>query len=124
MINGEERVIFDPAGTFSSDLAPEQHDVLFGITPQVAAQYTAYHTRADFDSHLLVQSIDISAEMANALLRAAKAHGEVPGGLCARSTSSLIASLPGFENIQQTWFPLKVSEQFGAIAGVTTRRIN
>lgn len=36
MINGSQRVIFDPAGTVRLSAVPERGDVLYGITPQVA----------------------------------------------------------------------------------------
>ena len=35
MINGSQRVIFDPAGSFKHDTIPERNDALFGITPPV-----------------------------------------------------------------------------------------
>ena len=36
MINASERVVFDPAGSFYADVAPERNDVLYGFTPAVA----------------------------------------------------------------------------------------
>ena len=35
MINGSQRVIFDPAGTVRLSAVPERGDVLYGLTPQV-----------------------------------------------------------------------------------------
>lgn len=121
MINGSQRVIFDPAGTFQHEQVPEQNDVIFGITPSVADGYTRYHARETF--HVQVQQIDVSAEVAELAIRRVKAYGLVPAGKCSLSTSSVISGLPGFEQIQQTWYPSKLSEQFSELPGVTSRTL-
>lgn len=124
LINGSQRVIFDPAGSFTDALVPERHDVLFGITPAALDRYIDYHTAPEFNSILMIQELDVSPEVAQAALRAVMSFGPVVGGKCSLSTSSVIASLPGFGNIQPMWYPLKFSEKFGEISGVKTRTIN
>ena len=49
MINGSQRVIFDPAGSFNKlGSLPERNDLLYGITPAVEDVYTRYHARETF----------------------------------------------------------------------------
>lgn len=122
MINGSQRVIFDPAGTFKHDLVAEQNDVIFGITPRVADGYTRYHARETY--HVLIQQIDVPPQVAERAIALVRAHGSVPGGKCAQSTSSVIAGLPGFEGIKQTWFPNKLAAQFATIPGVTSQTLH
>ncbi len=121
MINGSQRVIFDPAGSFKHETLPERNDVVFGITPQVADVYTRYHARKTY--HVKVQELDVSPAVAEAALRAVMAHGAVPSAMCARSTSSILASLPGFENIQTTWYPVKLANEFGKVPGVREQEL-
>lgn len=122
MINGSQRVIFDPAGTFRHEHVAEQQDVIYGITPHIVDGYTRYHARETY--HVLVQQVDVSAEVADMAIRATKAHGAVPGGRCAQSTSGVLAGLPGFEHIAPTWYPNALARQFAAIPGVTSRTLH
>ena len=124
MINGSQRVIFNPSGSYNHELTPERHDVLFGITPQMVDLYTDYHTHEDFKAHVLVQEIIVSPEVAEMALRAVMANGTAPYAQCSLSTSSILSGLPGFGTIKKTWLPKKLSQQFGAISGVTTRTIH
>ncbi len=118
MINGSQRVIFDPAGSFEHPRVAEQNDVVFGITPQVADGYTRYHARKSF--HVQVQQVDVTPELAEMAIRAVRVHGASPSGRCSRDTSNVISGLPGFEHIQQTWFPGQLAKQFAKIPGVTS----
>lgn len=117
MINASQRVIFDPAGSFKHPSLPERNDVVFGITPQVADVYTRYHARETY--HVVVQELEVSPEVAEAVLQRAMAYGAVPKAHCTNSTSSILAGVPGFENIRVSYFPNKLAEQFGQISGVT-----
>ena len=56
-------------------------------------------------------------------MRAVMSHGAVPQAMCARSTSSVLASIPGFEHIQTTWYPVKLADQFGKIPGVREQEL-
>lgn len=116
MVNGSERVIFDPAGSFRHEKLPERGHVLYGITPKVADKYTRYHARETF--RVQVQEIDVPPAVAQQALRAVQAYGPVPSAQCARSTSTILGQLfPG--QVGQTWFPKRLSEDFGGIAGVS-----
>lgn len=66
MINGSQRVIFDPAGTVRLSAVPERGDVLYGITPQVADFYARAHARETY--HVVIQEIDVSPEVAEQAL--------------------------------------------------------
>ncbi|MFT7594645.1 MAG: hypothetical protein ACI8R4_001968 [Paracoccaceae bacterium] len=120
IINASERIIFDPAGSFKADIVPERNDVLFGITPPVERAYRGAHARSTF--HVLVQHIDVTPEQAQVAYRLARSNGPVAGTFCASSTAQLLRHVPGFEGIQSTLYPVKLSNQFGAIPGVTSER--
>ena len=119
MVNGSQRVIFDPAGSFNKSKAlPERNDVLFGITPQVEDVYTRYHARETF--RVKVQKLDVSPEVARMTEQAVMVYGPVPQAMCANSTSDVLASVfPG--QVSQTWSPRKLSEQFAQLPGTTER---
>jgi hypothetical protein len=121
MINGSQRVIFDPAGSFRHESIPVRNDVLFGITPKVEDAYTRYHARQTY--RVQVQQVDVSPEVAEMAMREVMANGAVGKARCSYTTSRIIARLPGFEQVRQTWFPRKLAEQFGKIPGVTSREL-
>jgi len=120
MINASERVIFDPAGSFKSTVVPERNDVLFGITPGVELAYRGSHARSTF--HVVVQTAEVTPEQAEIAYRLALKSGPVPGVYCANATSSLLKQVPGFENIDVTFYPTKLERQFGSLPGVRTER--
>lgn len=120
MINASERVIFDPAGSFEHEAVPERNDVIFGVSPPVAEGYTRFHARETF--HVRVQTLEVSPELAEGMMLAVKAYGAVPPAQCSLSTSGIMAQFfPG--QITQSWYPKKLSEQFGRIPGVRTRTL-
>ncbi len=118
MISGSERVIFDPAGSFRADVVPIRDDVLYGITPAVERAYRSSHAR---ETHYArIQTIEVSPQQAEIALQLAKQSGPVPGAYCANSTARILQQVPGFEEIDVTFYPVKLSDQFGQIPGVTT----
>jgi len=118
MIGGSERVIFDPAGSFRADVVPIRDDVLYGITPAVERAYRSSHAR---ESHYArIQTIEVTPQQAEIALQLAKQSGPVAGAFCANSTANLLKQVPGFEQIDVTFYPVKLSEQFGQIPGVVT----
>lgn len=115
MINGNQRVIFDPAGSFRHETIPERNDVLYGITPPVVDVYTRYHARKTY--HVRIQTLDVSPEIAQRAMTLAQNYGAVPAAQCAKSTSEIMAQLfPG--QITSGWYPKKLAEQFAHIPGV------
>lgn len=121
MIDGQQRVLFDPAGSWYHPMIPERNDVLYGMTPQFLQFYTDYHARETY--HIVVQEIEISAATAEQLIAAVEAHGAVPPARCSLSISRLLGQTPGFEAITANWFPVRTMEQFGALDGVRESRI-
>lgn len=120
MINGAQRVIFDPAGSFAHETIPERNDVLFGITPEVADVYTRYHARATY--HVQIQRLDVSPEQAEHAIRLIKSNGPVPSAQCSLATSRILAELfPG--QVRRSWFPRKTAADFGKIPGVTEEKL-
>jgi len=117
MINGAQRVIFDPAGTFNDARhLPERDDVLYGITPQVADVYTRYHARKTF--HVRIQRRDVSPELAARAIALVEANGPVPDAACSLAVSRILAELfPG--QFGSFWFPRRTADAFAALQGVT-----
>ena len=50
MVNGDQRVIFDPAGSLSHVSLAERGDVLYGANPAIVDSYIDYHTRNTHDT--------------------------------------------------------------------------
>lgn len=122
MVNASQRVIFDPAGSFRHPRIATKNDVVYGVTPVMEDTYTRFHARETF--HVIVQQVEVSPEVAEAVLRRILVAGPVPRAQCALSTSSLLRDVPGFgEAIRTTWFPNQLAEQFGNLPGATTQRL-
>ncbi len=118
MINGSERVIFDPAGSFRADVVPIKDDVLYGITPNVERAYRSSHAR---ETHYArIQTVEVTPQQAEIALQIAKQSGPVAGAFCANSTAQLLQQVPGFEQIETTFYPVNLSDQFAQLPGVQT----
>jgi hypothetical protein len=121
LVNGSERVMFDPAGTWHHPRLPERNDVHFGMTDKMVAFYIDYHARETF--RVIEQQVFVSPEIAELVLRKVKDYGAVPKAMCTNATSSILRSVPGFESLPATWYPKKLSDAFGTLPGVTTKTI-
>lgn len=119
MINGSQRVLFDPAGTWHHPSLPERNDLFYGITPRMKAFYIDYHARETYD--VVEQRVPVSAEVAELAIRKAEGYGAVNKAFCGNSASSILQGLPGFESVSRTFFPGKIMRQFGELPGVTTK---
>ncbi|MBY6056210.1 hypothetical protein [Leisingera daeponensis] len=120
MINASERVIFDPAGSFYASAVPERNDVLYGITPAVEKAYRGAHARSTY--HVVVQRVEVTPEQAQKAYQLAVTNGRVPGAYCAQATIGILQQVPGFESLERTFYPEKLSAQFGQLPGVKTER--
>jgi len=118
MINGSQRVIFDPAGSFVNDRVPERADVLYGVTPAVLAGYKSAHARSTY--HVVSQTFVVTPEQAEIALRLAQGWGNVPRAFCTTATTQLLRQVPGFADVRQTMFPTNLMEQLEKRQGVTT----
>ena len=118
MVSGSERVIFDPAGSFHADVVPEFNDVLYGVRPAVFQAYRSAHARTTY--HVQTQEIEVTPEQAEIALQLVKNNGRVPGAFCTNATSNILKRVPGFEQIDTTFYPVKLSKQFATLPGVKT----
>ncbi|SFR97648.1 hypothetical protein [Yoonia litorea] len=118
LINASQRVMFDPAGSWSQSIMPERNDVLFGVTPQLERLYISFHARVSY--YVIGQTIEVRPEVAEQALNLALVSGPVAQANCARVTSRLLRQLPGFGSIRQTWGPNRLSDDFGKLPGVTS----
>ncbi|WP_299352503.1 hypothetical protein [uncultured Shimia sp.] len=110
LINGSQRVAWDPAGSFRAESIIASGDVVYGMTPQMVDLYTRFHARETY--HVIIQELPVSAAVAEQALRTVMSHGAVPQATCAASTSAILRTLPGFEGIPSTYYPLKLYEGF------------
>ncbi|MEM6657635.1 MAG: hypothetical protein AAF625_06060, partial [Pseudomonadota bacterium] len=80
--------------------------------------YRSSHAR---ETHYArIQTIEVTPQQAEIAYQLAKQTGPVAGAFCANSTATILKQVPGFEEIDVTFFPVKLSEQFGALPGVIT----
>lgn len=117
MVNGHERVLFDPAGTWGHARIPERHDVHYGITPGVEDFYIDYHARITY--RVVRQDIVVSPEVAELAIRLVEQNGAVPKVHCARNVSAILARIPGFEDTPHVWNPRSLREFMSGKPGVT-----
>lgn len=120
LINGSQTVMYDPAGRWKNSQVPEQHDLLFGVTPQKMKLYKSFHARKSH--HVVSHKIYVSAEVAEKAIAASIAQGRALDATCAINTIDILNQLPGFENIKSTYFPAKLMKRFGEIDGVVTEK--
>lgn len=121
MINASQRVLFDPAGSWTHPSSPERHDVHYGFDANQLFRYTYYHARRTH--HVLIQHLEVPAETAELVLRLAQHNGPVPDAYCARSIVGILNQVPGYEWIESSFYPNNLSEQFATIPGVVEERI-
>lgn len=114
-----QRVLFDPAGSFRTDILPERNDVVFGMTPAALDVYVDYHARVTFD--VVLQDIPVSPEVAARALALVQAHGPAPQATCANATSGILRQV-GLD-APATWFPRRLMTWADGQPGVTRRVI-
>ena len=122
IINGTQRVIFDPAGSLSHASLAERGDVIYGANPALVDSYIDYHTRNTHDT--VAQTRDVTDAVAEDLLARVMVHGPVMQSFCAQSVSGLLRATPGFEGIGQTFFPKTLMKRFAALHGLRTARFS
>ncbi|MDF1620853.1 hypothetical protein [Pseudothioclava nitratireducens] len=120
MINGTQRVMFDPSGTWYHPFVPERNDVHYGITERFRKFYIDYHARETFD--VIEQTVPVSMQTAELLRAKVQAYGPVGQMYCANSVSDILSDTPGFSPIKRTFFPMKLSEAFGQLPGASFKR--
>lgn len=118
LINGSERVLYDPAGSWEVSSAPERHDLHYGMTPGHLASYVTFQGTAPFE--VTVQTVYVSRAVADQAIAAAQAHGAANKAACTIAISSVLAEVPGFEGLPETYFPKALSRSFAELPGVHT----
>jgi len=121
MVNGSQRVIFDPAGSFRDARVTERGDVLYGITPGWLNAYKSAHARVSH--HVVSQEIPVTAAQAERALRLVQANGPVPGAFCAQSTTGILEQIEGFGGIKRTFYPVNLMEQVALLPNVRTNKL-
>ncbi|APE42626.1 hypothetical protein BOO69_03720 [Sulfitobacter alexandrii] len=120
LVNGSQQVIFDPAGSFREERVVERGDVIYGVSPGWLQAYKSAHARSTF--HVVSQEMVVTPEQAETALRLVQSNGAVPGAYCTNATTSLLRQVPGFENIDVTFYPEKLMQQIAKRPGVVTTR--
>jgi hypothetical protein len=120
IVNGSQQVIFDPAGSFRDPRVVERGDVLYGMTPAWVQSYKSAHARSTY--HIVSQEIQVTPAQAERALQLVQASGPVPSAYCANATSAILAQVPGFAGVSNTFYPVKLMDQFGALPGVKTTK--
>lgn len=116
-----QRVLFDPAGTWTHPASPERHDVHYGFDAAQLFRYTYYHARRTH--HVRIQTLAVSPETAEFILRLAERAGPVPDAFCAKSIVAILRQVPQFGWLQDGFQPNRLSDQFATIPGVREERI-
>lgn len=120
LVQGEQSVIFDPAGSFEHPLIAESGDVLYGMSPSWIQSYKSAHARSSF--HVVSQEFTVTPAQAARAMQLVEGYGAVPSALCANATSGILRQIPGFESVNQGYYPLKLMDQVERLAGVRTTR--
>lgn len=110
MINGSQRIAFDPAGSFRHEKIVSRNDTVYGMTPYLVDQYTRFHARETY--HVVIQEIEVTPEVAELALHLAVNHPAVQQSYCAKSTAALVQQLPGFEDAPQSFYPRQLMDYF------------
>lgn len=116
VINGSQRVLYDPAGTFTHPDLPRRGDVHYGITPRFLDYYERYHAR--FSHFVHSQKVYVSRETADRVMANAIAEGRTPKMLCASSVTAALRDVPPFTGVRYTFIPETTLEDFARIPGV------
>ncbi|NVK58657.1 MAG: hypothetical protein HWE37_01130 [Rhodobacteraceae bacterium] len=120
MINApSQRVIFDPAGSVRAVGLLERDDVLYGVTPRIEQFYERAHARETY--RVRIQRVEVSPDVAEKALQLAESYGAVSQSQCTVATSGVLSQLPGFGDINRTWFPNKLADNLAQHPGVTER---
>jgi len=119
LINGSERVLYDPAGTFEHPNLPRAGDIHYGMTPKYVEYYERYHAR--FSHFVEAQTVQVSREAADRIIANARAEGKSFKMTCSVVTADVVQDVPPFTSVRSSWFPETLREDFARIPGVETR---
>ena len=118
LINGSERVLYDPAGTFEHPNLPRAGDIHYGMTPKYVEYYERYHAR--YSHFVETQTVPVSRETADRIIANARAEGKSFKMTCSVVTAEVVQNVPPFTSVRSSWFPETLREDFARIPGVQT----
>jgi hypothetical protein len=116
LINGSQRVLYDPAGTFTHPDLPRAGDVHYGMTPRYVDYYERYHAR--FDYFVEAQKVEIIREAADRLIANSQAEGQRMKMTCSLAAADVLRPVPPFTHVRSSIFPEALRRDFEAIPGV------
>lgn len=128
LINGDQRVIYDPAGSYDPAsqkgwyVPPRKDDIHYGVTDRALDQYQRFHSRLGY--YVLRQTVEVSLATANLAIRLSQQKGETVKTQCASSASWVLKQLPGFESLHQTMLPNGLRKQFAQLPNVQNFEIH
>lgn len=120
LINGSQRVIYDPAGSWRHPYIPERHDVLYGITDNFKNFYIDYHARETY--YVTEDTVFVPREVADIAIRRAEANGAANKSFCAVETGTVLSGVPGFQGAPRGFSPLKLRNWFLTLPNVQSRK--
>lgn len=118
IINGSERVVFNPAGTWLHPKAPERNDLHYGFSEGMRDWFIDYHARETY--RVEIQTIPVTRETADRALAAAQTAGPVGPARCTLSITDVLRQTPGFESFPRVLLPNRAKKAFASYPGVTT----
>ncbi len=121
LVNGSQVALYDPAGTFAYETVPERNDVLYGITPRIKEAYEWYHARET--TYVVEQKLPVSRALADAVLARMEQEGPSPKLHCGIHSGRVLQSFAEFAAVPSSYYPGELMEAFGALDGVTTRKV-
>jgi len=121
IIDGDHRILYDPAGTWFNRHAPRRNDVHYGVSPQVERVYIDYHARETHD--VIAQTLRVTPAQAAIALRAAESQSPAGAGQCAVRNAAILRKVDGLGHLPGSFFPRRLMDAFGEVPGVVTRRI-
>lgn len=123
LINGAERVLYDPAGSWEvlNGGAPEREDLHYGMSPPYLASYLKFQSDSVF--HVIVQTMVVPQSVADQAIANAVALGSAPKADCSHSIYLILHNLPGFEAMPNTFFPKALSRGMAKLPGVTEQTL-
>ena len=118
VINASERVIYDPAGTFSHPDTRRVGDVIYGVTDEVLDLFALHN--ADVWHVATLQTAPLPPRAAETLLERARDNGGALPGFCAISVSEVIDGVPPLAAVEGSMWPGDLREDFAKLPGVRT----
>ena len=120
MLNGSQRVIYDPAGSWQHPRIPERNDVLYGITDNFKNFYIDYHARSTY--WVAEDTVPVTREVADLAIRRAEQNGSGNKSFCAVESGKVLSGVPGFEGAPRGFSPLRLRAWFLTLPGVQSKR--